>query len=98
MVYGIVLGWPENDIVTMSSPIAAPSKTQISLLGSDSDPLSFEVESRQLRVQLPLMSKVVAGCPQKGGCDWGYVLKMEGLLNAEEKKAMDAKWVKISLQ
>ena len=101
VVYAIVLGWPEDDTVKVSSPIADSAKTKISLLGFDSSAdLSFDVDSetQELSVHFPLMSKVVSGCPKVGGCDWGYVLKMEGLVNADEKEGEHENRIKISLQ
>ena len=81
IIYGIVLGWPETDSVTLSCPIVDNMETKITMLGLSEGNLGFDVSLDQVEIQFPSMSQLQRDC--NGKCKYGYVLKFENLLNKQ---------------
>ncbi len=81
IIYGIVLGWPETDSVTLSCPIVDLIGTTITMLGSSEGSLAFDANSGPVQIQFPSMSQLQRDC--NGKCNYGYVLKFENLLNIQ---------------
>ena len=71
VVYGVLLQWPQDGLdVVVSSPQAG-AQTTVSLLGSDTPPLHYEVKEGKMVIRLPWDS----------GLRWAWVLKFVHLSN-----------------
>lgn len=77
IVYGILLGWPEDDKVELGAPKLKEGVSQVGMIGHDGE-LQFTAEKDRVRIQLPSLGRLINRCGK--GCQWGYVLKFQGLL------------------
>ena len=82
-VYGMALGWPEDDVLKVAAP-KVTKLTKITMLGYKGDPLDFRVNDQGiLEVSFPSMSELERRCGY--GCQWAYTLKFENLANPDQK-------------
>merc|ERR1712117_855486 len=76
VVYAIVLGWPDGDVLRVSAP-RINQGTIMSLVGLDGSNLQYRVNGSSVDISFPPMSLVRKKCSK--GCDWAYVVAMRGL-------------------
>ena len=80
-VYGIVLQWPKNEELRLSSPKVDENFSKISLItGQDKyEELEFEAQNDSVIITYPSMSSIYR--KTSGVCQWGTVLKFENIIN-----------------
>jgi len=76
VVYAIVLGWPDGDVLRVSAP-RINQGTMMGLVGLDGSNLQYRVNGSSVDISFPPMSLVRKKCSR--GCDWAYVVAMRGL-------------------
>merc|ERR1712117_143231 len=77
VVYAIVLGWPDGDVLRVSAP-RINQGTMMSLVGLDGSNLQYRGNGSSVDISFPPMSLVRKKCSSRG-CDWAYVVAMRGL-------------------
>ena len=77
-VYALVIGWPDNDVLTLGSVKAVSKQTSIQFLGLNDYPLKYQQTDTGLQIEFPSMSLVAGRCG--AGCQWVYALKMENVV------------------
>jgi hypothetical protein len=78
-VYALVIGWPENDVLTLGSVrVVSKETTSIQFVGLPNSPLKFQQTDQGLQIEFPSMSLVASQCG--AGCQWVYALKMSNVV------------------
>lgn len=77
LVYGIILQWPEDDVLIVSKLKVNVGESKISLVlsSSEEESLKFHQENNEVKIRYPSMSKVFA--KTEGICQYATVLKFE---------------------
>ena len=78
-VYALVIGWPEDNVVTLGSVTGASS---VEFLGLEGSKLSYEETGAGLQITFPSMNVVMSQCG--AGCQWVYALKITEAVPALE--------------
>jgi len=74
-VYAIVLGWPDEDTLTLGD-VEVSNTSTIEMLGYD-QPLKFAKNGQKVTITFPLMSSFVKKCGKQ--CMPGYTLKLKNV-------------------
>ena len=76
-VYGISLGWPENDLLILGD-IKTTTDSTIELIGYNHTTLAFkQTRDGRLKIKLPFMSSFLAACGQD--CLPAFTLKFQNI-------------------
>ena len=75
LVYAIVNGWPDEDILRVSRPVFKVG-TRVTLLGNGGEELKWRKKGDKVEIVFPSMSRLVKKCTW---CQWAYVVKMTNL-------------------
>ena len=79
-IYGIVLGWPDSNILALGD-VKTSSSTQIILTGW-AEPLKFAQTAASVQIKFPDFSQYLRACGQVCQVGQGFPLKFNNLSNA----------------